>query len=911
MEEKSSEDSTLVLDSDIAGFNIMDPDIDLIHETSDFSRRACATPRSLEELAGQSADLMKNATNLTMILNEQGNMRFDADLRREILEIFCRFASLLVLPTNLSASDLILKQENANLRHRLALQELDIKQKEKLMDTSSAELTNSQLRLVSMKRKIEQKDHKLADLRRTIRAQEEKIATLESEKVPMERNDNVNPKQHERMEKALINLSKQYENQSLTLARVLQLNVRARDALTRQAKVIDAYEEQIKRLEETHRSITNGVSDLENELGETRKQLEMTQEELKSERQSFIERSFSESPSRITGPGDKLMRVVNGMLQFLVQLANYDSENLRFFDLNAARDESIKRTINGSVALVKQFIRDNGLDGEVADADDLDIEAVNKESLAAMNFVLLKFCERSKEERSVLQSLRERLHFRGNDREMISLVVDQKAGIERFVRDAMKAIRESVSENSLGILLKYLRESSSVIKSLCGVLGFTGDIKDLPRAVEKAIVERNTEKDAEATSKIGELETKVASLEATLKTKDEELSSLDEKIVAMEQIRCEEKRDMEIKLRQSLLSQRNTTSLSVEFDTQESNDEVLRLRNEVESLKALLDERAKRFEMTIAQTLELERQKQQSEHEIEVQEVQSRELEMKETNVELKKKLRDARREMKEIIDSFSVTSSKQNEVIAKLKEKNDDLRKRIKKLKENRRFEIPKEKLLTLESEKRSLEVQLANINDKYVQMQTSRENYWKTEIERVETELRKSNAENIRVEKEYRHRLIQRLMEIVRGSVPVVQDISETSLFAGVRYLAQQNQDYEMQLRSLQTILLRNETQPIPEDESFDWRNWAENLYEASSRSISREKTDMQIRDYLSDVVLGSVSSQMLAEKVENLKSQKRILQQLPTTFKSHSICDFRSVLLVSMAIVRIRKKAGYSTL
>ena len=912
MEERGSEDSTLVLDSDIAGFDIRDPDIELINRTADLSRRLCGSEIGLAELAGNRGDLKEIGENITRILSEPGNMRFDRDLRAEILAIFCRFAAAVAVSGTVDED---LAATNEDLKRRVELREFEMEQRERMAESSALELTNSQVKTISMKEKLEQRNLEVADLRRKVREQQARIAELEMERGGERREEGVDKKRVQRLEKALCDLAKQYEQQSLTLAQVCQVNARVKDVLRHQGEVIEMYEKEMGRVVEIRDKMKGGVANLESELGAAKKLLEMTQEELKSERESFRERSFvSETPK---GDG-KVMNVLRGLIRFVANIGDSSELVLRPWDPEGGTNDSIKGVLEASIARVRQFISENGLDAANVTVESDDLELVSKEALSAMNYTLWKCCERAKEDRKCLQTLRDRLKFRGSDDKLVSSIVEQRAGFERIISDAMRCIGERVSENCVAVLMKYLRDSRVVMKrcdtELRELLNFKGQLKEIPKIACDFIRNQKREHENKLQATVDDLETRMADLKSEMAAKDAAITSFDEKMAVKEQRHQEEKRDLEIKLKQSIISQKSV-SLSSEFVHPDrsvvAEEEVEGLKREVARLKALLDQRSKKFEESLAQALEIERQKQKMKQDVETQEREAKDLEAKEANAELKRKLREARQEMKEMQESFSNTSSKQAKLISKLKADNSKLAEAVKELKSRRQAPKPEDRIISLENDKRILESQVEILKDKCAQVKCNRDSFWKGELERVETDLTRSNDERLRTERECHIRFIKKIMEIVRGSVPVVQDISESSALAAVRYLTKQTHDYEMEMRTLQAMVLRDEPSCQPADDGSEWRKWADALYEMASHSASTEKSEKTVRDYISDVVLSSVAGQTMADKLENLKAQKKILKMLPVTIQRKSKPELRAVMLTAMAMVRMRRKAGYSML
>ena len=910
MEERGSEDSTLVLDSEIAGFDIRDPDIELINRTADLSMRVCGSEIGLAELAGGRRDLREIGENITRVLSEPGNMRFDRDLRAEILGIFCRFAAAVA-----GAGDEELAA-NEDLKRRVALREFEMEQRERMAESSALELTNSQVKTISMQEKLERRKAEVAELRRKVREQQERIAELEMERGGERSEEGVDRKRVQRMEKALCDLAKQYEQQSLTLAQVCQVNARVKDVLRHQGEVIERYEKEMGRVVEIRDKMKGGVANLESELGEAKKLLEMTQEELKSERESFRERSFLSEAPKGDEEGGKVMNLLRGLIRFVADIG--DSSELVLRPLDPVSSESVKGVLEASIARVRQFISENGLDAANVTVESDELESVSKEALSAMNYTLWKCCERAKEDRKRLQSLRDRLKFRGSDDKLVSSIVEQRAGFERIISDAMRCIGERVSENCIAVLMKYLRDSRIVMKGcdteLRELLNFKGPLKEIPKIACDFIRNQKREHENKLQATVDDLETRMAGLKSEMAAKDAAITSFDEKMAVEEQRHQEEKRDLEIKLKQSIISQKSL-SLSSELvhpdRSMMAEEEVEGLKREVTRLKTLLDQRSKRFEESLAQALEIERQKQKMKQDVETQEREAKDLEAKEANAELKRKLREARQEMKEMQESFSTTSSKQAKLISKLKVDNSKLAEAVKELKSRRQAPKPEDRIVSLENDKRVLESQVEILKDKCAQVKCNRDSFWKGELERVETDLTRSNDERLRTERECHSRFIERIMEIVRGSVPVVQDISESSALAAVRYLTKQTHDYEMEMRTLQAMVLRDEPSCPPADDGSDWREWADGLYKMASHSSSTEKSEKVVRDYISDVVLSSVAGQTMADKLENLKAQKKILKMLPTTIQRKSRPELRAVMLTAMAMVRMRRKAGYSML
>lgn len=267
---------------------------------------------------------------------------------------------------------------------------------------------------------------------------------------------------------------------------------------------------------------------------------------------------------------------------------------------------------------------------------------------------------------------------------------------------------------------------------------------------------------------------------------------------------------------------------------------------------------------------------------------------------EKKKKIIALKKKLKEVINTYEDAFKQQKATIIYLRKQLDS------SITNSNNNEIMKEvqqltsQLKASESERQNLEMKIDQIKDENVKSQAIRDTFWKAQIAIVEQNMQQE------VEKERKN-----VLETIASQFncePTLTSIINSYYFHDADN-ENKNKDDSGFPRNCD---FKIETQA--QKQLNEWEKWGRALFTNMKNGEVFMYNSNDLRFMLSEMIMSSVSQRYLLNRLESLRTQKRILLKMNSYSISISPSDInclpniRSLLILSIGVVRVKKIVNY---
>lgn len=642
------------------------------------------------------------------------------------------------------------------------------------------------------------------------------------------------------LSKTISAISSLYEKQATELIQINQTNQKAFELLNKQTAIINQFSTIATDNELKTQSLVKEVDELTTSNNDLRKRLEISEanrtfsEKILNEVQTQLNDYFKadiqnipETLQVILAEGDPILKkknrqlkqIVKGQINFLQHFAETgEIDILKLDPASTTKGQAVKESALTEISNCRRFMKENGL---VMPEEFQKSEERHLSFQIAINEVLRKECEKSLETKNALKKLQ------------VKFMVSDDVDFYQYLTNAAKFIHElltilnidnvvSDSEQIFQVIQEFIQQMSHVynycdtkLRNLIHFEGKTGDVPvacyDYIRKMKKGkSKEINTIKNdaTELKSELDSSKNRINELEKALKAKEIENSNLKIENVNFSSEFENTKHNSELE-NSSLRSQNQILASQL----QSANSKIQSLTHEQLNLQSQLDENQRDYQKQIKSSIQdeqfkatvaLESFKSQTREEI---------AKLKEKLRLYAKRIQTLKQKNDELVKESTSTSEKQKEIIDHLNKQNEELQNEISTIQNDTSSNIKTQQdecraiINSLQSEKRILKSEINGLLQRCNQIESAKDNYWKTQITNVEKKWQSKLIEEkdavMNEHKEFLHLASASLARFV----PMFGPVSDDGFVSYLEKVAGTIEEYETRLQQLQARFLRGD--------------------------------------------------------------------------------------------------------